>query len=70
MWLFDRENDPFEMANLAESPEHKKIRMQLEQRLQKWIRDTDDPFETGERDPRTGMLYLGQSFSHEQWLKE
>jgi len=70
VWLFDREKDPFEMANLAGSPEHKEIQVRLEQRLQQWIRDTDDPFETGERDPTTGMLCLGQTFTHEKWARE
>jgi arylsulfatase A-like enzyme len=67
VWLFDRENDPFEMENLAGKPEHKEIQAQLEQRLQRWFVDTDDPFETGERDPKTGMLRLGQRFTHEKW---
>ncbi len=70
VWLFDRENDPFEMKNLAGSPEHKEIQVQLEQRLQQWIMDTDDPFETGERDPKTGMLCLGQRFTHEKWTND
>ena len=67
VWLFDRQNDPFEMQNLAGKPEHKETQQQLEQRLQQWIKDTDDPFETGERDPETGMLRLGQRFTHEKW---
>jgi arylsulfatase A-like enzyme len=67
VWLFDRENDPSEMQNLAGSPEHKEIQVQLEQRLQQWIKDTDDPFEAGERDPKTGMLHLGQTFTHQKW---
>jgi len=70
VWLFDRENDPFEMENLAGSPEHKEIQAQLEQRLQQWFVDTDDPFETGERDPKTGMLRLGQRFTHAKWMDD
>ena len=66
-WLFDRENDPYEMNNLAGKPEHAARREQLEQRLQQWMKDTDDPFETGERDPKTGMLLLGQTFTHEKY---
>ena len=68
VWLFDRENDPFEMTNLAGSPERAEIQQQLEQRLQQWIRDTEDPFETGERDPTTGMLCMGQTFTHAKWV--
>ncbi|MBT7066072.1 MAG: DUF4976 domain-containing protein [Verrucomicrobia bacterium] len=70
VWLFDRENDPFEMKDLAGKPEHKEIQAQLEQRLQQWIKETDDPFETGERDPKTGMLRLGQRFTHEKWTDD
>jgi arylsulfatase A-like enzyme len=69
IWLFDRENDPYEMTNLAGSPEYAEIQQQLEKRLQQWIRDTDDPFETGERDPETGILCLGQKLIHEKYLK-
>ncbi len=28
----------------------------LETRLRKWIKETDDPFETGEREPVYSML--------------
>ena len=70
VWLFDRDNDPFEMRNLAENPDHKDIQAWLEQRLRRWIKDTDDQFETGERDPKTGMLRLGQEFTHQKWTNE
>ena len=69
VWLFDRENDPYEMSNLAGNPEHREIEAQQEQRLQQWIRDTEDPFETGERDPKTGMLCLGQKLIRENYVK-
>ena len=69
-WLFDRENDPLEMTNLAGRPEHAEIQRQLEQRLQQWMADTGDPFETGARDPATGMLCLGQTFTHAKWTKD
>jgi len=58
IWLFDRENDPHEMKNLAGDPDHAEIQQQLEQRLQQWIKETDDPFDTGQRDPETGVLLL------------
>jgi len=67
VWLFDREQDPFEMTNLAGSPEHAETRQNLDQRLQRWIEDTEDPFETGDRHPTTGMLCLGQRFTNEKW---
>ena len=67
IWLFDRENDPYEMTNLAGNPDYAEIQQQLEQRLRQWMAQTDDPFETGERDPETGMLCLGQEFTSERW---
>ena len=65
-WLFDRENDPDEMKNLAGKQEHAEIQRDLEARLQKWIAETNDPFESGERGPK-GMLRLGQEFVSERW---
>jgi arylsulfatase A-like enzyme len=67
VWLFDRHTDPYEMNNLAGNPGYATIQAQLEQRLQQWMRDTGDPFETGERDPETGILNLGQRFTHDKW---
>ena len=58
------------MTNLAGRPEHAEIQRQLEQRLQQWMADTGDPFETGARDPATGMLCLGQTFTHAKWTKD
>jgi len=63
VWLFDRENDPFEMTNLAGAPEYAEIQHRLDQRLRDWIDATEDPFETGDRDPTTGMLSLGQELT-------
>ena len=68
--LFDLENDPDEMRNLASDPAHAAVREQMEARLQQWIKETDDPFDTGPRDPRTGMLELGQKFIHPRWVIE
>jgi arylsulfatase A-like enzyme len=65
--LFDVQNDPFELANLANKREHAEVRRRLEGRLRRWIYETGDPFDAGERDPKTGMLLLGQEFTHEKW---
>jgi len=65
--LFDRETDRWEMRNLAGRPECAELQASLESRLRRWIADTQDPFDTGERDPHTGMLMLGQQFIHERW---
>ena len=66
VWLFDRETDPFEMNNLAGTSEHADIQVHLEQRLQRWVQETGDPFETGERESETGMLKLGQKLTRER----
>ena len=68
-WLFDRGRDRFEINNLAREAAFAKTRDQLEQRLQQWMDETGDPFDHGPRDPGTGMLELGQEFSHEMYLR-
>jgi arylsulfatase A-like enzyme len=69
IWLFDRENDPQEMRNLAGNPDYSAVQKNMEEHLKQWIRDTEDPFDTGERDPETGMLMLGQKFTHEKYYR-
>ncbi len=64
--LFDVADDPFETTNLAESPDHADVRADMEQRLRRWIADTNDPFETGDRGAK-GMLALGQEFANDRW---
>lgn len=68
-FLFDCRDDRYQMNNLADEPKYNEIQRQLEDRLQRWIAETDDPFETGARDPTTGMLLLGQQFTHEKWIR-
>ena len=68
VWLFDRENDPLETRQLAGNPEYKQVQDQMERRLQKWIADTEDPFETAPRDPETGIVQIGQYYTHEKYL--
>ena len=52
--LFDRQNDPYELNNLAGNPKFAEVQQQMEARLKKWMADTGDPFETGRRDPAQG----------------
>ncbi len=68
-WLFDRKKDRWELYNLAGKKEYASIQKKLEKRLKQWMKDTDDPFDTGPRDPETGMLQLGQQFSHSGYLR-
>ena len=67
--LFDRDRDPFEMNNLAGKAAFTDIKNHLEQRLRRWMNETGDPFDHGPRNPDTGMLELGQEFSHEMYLR-
>ncbi|MBN1673489.1 MAG: sulfatase [Kiritimatiellae bacterium] len=67
--MFDRDKDPWEMKNLAGNPGYADVQAELETRLKRWMADTDDPFETGERDPSTGILKLGQQFTNEKWVR-
>ena len=61
-WLFDRDADPIEMINLAESSESRSVVEEMEERLHRWMNATHDPFEYGRRGPR-GFLDLGQQFA-------
>ncbi|MEM7537573.1 MAG: sulfatase [Chloroflexota bacterium] len=61
-WLFDRQNDPLEMVNLANSAEARPALEEMEARLHRWMEATHDPFEYGRRGPR-GFLELGQVFA-------
>lgn len=65
-WLFDRDDDPHEMKNLAEDPDHADVVREMEERLLKWMQETDDPFETGERNS-VGVLKLGQRYVNARW---
>jgi len=67
--LFDRDSDPYEMENLAGREEFGDTQGALEERLQRFMTETGDPFETGERDPAFGMLKLGQRFADERWAE-
>jgi len=66
-WLFDRHSDPEEMNNLAGRSEHAQTQQELEALLRRWIDRTEDPFETGRREPPKNMLALGQEFASDRW---
>ncbi|MBI5722321.1 MAG: sulfatase [Planctomycetes bacterium] len=63
--LFDRKKDPLEMTNLADDPAYAQIAGEMESLLQRWMRETDDPFDAGTRLPQTNMLDLGQQLIDE-----
>jgi hypothetical protein len=66
--LFDHRTDPHEIDNLAENPKFTEVRQQMEARLKRWMADTSDPFETGRREPRKGMLEMDFKLQP-QWSK-
>ncbi len=68
-YLFDVQNDPYQLNNLYYNSEYAKVKEEMEKRLVKWMEDTEDPFDTGERDDKNGMLKLGQEFTDEKWLR-
>jgi choline-sulfatase len=41
--LFDLHNDPEELRNLYDEPNHREVRDQLQARLTEWMRSVDDP---------------------------
>ena len=67
--LYDRDVDPLEMRNLVDDPEYAQVVQQMEERLQEWLEETGDPFDTGRRLPVTEMLDLGQVFTNAKWYE-
>ena len=68
--LYDREVDPLEMHNAIDEPEYAGVANEMEERLQRWIEETGDPFDSGERLPVTEMLDLGQEFINDMWYQQ
>lgn len=54
--LYDLAFDPNEAANVASDPAYAGVLSELRGRLDRWMRETDDPALTGRIDPRPGML--------------
>jgi arylsulfatase A-like enzyme len=65
--LLDRQDDPLEMQNRIDDPGYAETAQRLESRLQAWIAEAGDPFDSGSRLPQTDMLDLGQNFIRPEW---
>ncbi len=52
--LYDLQNDPHELVNLAMEPKFERAKKKLAGMLDKWIRENDDPFYTLEATHRDG----------------
>jgi arylsulfatase A-like enzyme len=46
--LFDRKNDPYQLNNLFDSPQHKAVKEELWEKTAAWMEKFEDPFYTGE----------------------
>ena len=68
--LYDRDADPLEMHNRVDDPEYAGVAEQMEARLRRWMEETGDLFDTGQRLPVTGMLDLGQAFTTTRWHEQ
>lgn len=55
--LYDDENDPFQLNNLAETLEYEGLRNKLEAKLQEWLDLLGDPFESS--DEVAAKYYVG-----------
>ncbi len=53
--LFDLVFDPNEADNLASDPAHQDALIELRERLERWMRETDDPLLAGHVDPPPGV---------------
>jgi len=59
--LYDLETDPDELMNLADDPRCAEIKRSLGDRLDKWIKDHDDPFYSLNVTSRSGEKQVGGS---------
>ena len=68
-WLFDRQEDPLEMNNLAYSAAARPVVQEMEERLHRWMEATGDPFEHGARGDR-GFVEVGQQWADpDKWAE-
>lgn len=65
--LYDLEHDPYEIDNLASSPEHAKVLQDLRKRLDRWIAETNDQGQT--REPATLILKQEQNAAEKNAAK-
>jgi uncharacterized sulfatase len=68
--LYDIENDPFELNNLADAPEYQGILERMSDRLEKWINETDDAASIPEDYEREVLWYLKNQKWYNDTLKQ
>jgi N-sulfoglucosamine sulfohydrolase len=55
--LYDLKNDPIERINLIKSPEYKEIAESLRNKLNLWLKNTNDPILKGKVNPQPQVIY-------------
>ena len=50
--LYDLRKDPWQLENVAGKPEYEKARKDMRARLDKWMKETNDPRATNPKDDR------------------
>ena len=74
--LYDLENDPYELRNLAEEPEAREVLEEMEARVRDWMQQTGDSWDFDWTDPieDRGRLYRHDTFytvdEFLEWAKE
>ena len=63
--LFDLVRDPHELRNVAQDPDFERIKRDLAARLERWMHDHDDPFETLVVTDRQGRIVHAGKAAHE-----
>ena len=63
--LYDLEDDPYELKNLADDPAHAAVRGQMEAKLAAWMKRTGDSWALNSMAPveDKGRLYRFETFS-------
>jgi len=56
--LYDLKNDPHELKNLVNDPKYADVKADLSRKLDRWIKDNDDPFYSLETTTRSGKIIV------------
>ena len=67
--LYDLENDPHEIQNLAGSPEHAEVLARLRGELERWIEESNDRGRTPEPPEIVERWERTQQQNYERWMK-
>jgi len=68
--LYDLQNDPYELHNLARNPEHQEILTKMREELNRWIKDTGDMGEISEAKDTVAHEQARMQKKHEATMKK